>query len=182
MRGGFGGMLSLRILGGETAAMEAAAGVSVIKRATSLGGTESLIEHRASIEGPASPIPADLLRLSVGLESADDLIADLEWALDAVKTESAVAAPGSSARTSSQTPVEEVIDLHVRAMVQERGGDLDYRGVTDGILELGIIGSPGAAIPLRSTIRNTIRHYLPRSKMSDLPSTEHQRQMDQSLR
>jgi len=51
-------------------------------RATSLGGTESLIEHRASIEGPDSPIPADLLRLSIGIEHPDDLIADLEQALD----------------------------------------------------------------------------------------------------
>ncbi|MGC2412574.1 MAG: PLP-dependent transferase, partial [Stellaceae bacterium] len=53
------------------------------KRATSLGGVESLIEHRASIEGPGSPVPPDLLRLSVGIEHPDDLIADLEAALDA---------------------------------------------------------------------------------------------------
>ena len=50
-------------------------------RATSLGGVESLIEHRASIEGPTSPVPADLLRLSIGIEDAGDLIADLEQAL-----------------------------------------------------------------------------------------------------
>ena len=49
--------------------------------ATSLGGVESLIEHRASVEGPGSPVPADLLRLSVGVEHVDDLIADLEQAL-----------------------------------------------------------------------------------------------------
>ena len=161
MSGGFGGMLSLRIRGGEAAAMEAASGVTLIKRATSLGGTESLIEHRASIEGPASPVPTDLLRLSVGLESADDLIADLEVALEAVTNEASAAIPAEEKRQSSQTPIEEVVDRHVRAMVQERGGDLDYRGVTDGVLELGIIGSPGAAIPLKSTIRNTIRHYRP---------------------
>jgi len=81
MHGGFGGMLSLRIKGGEAAAIATAAQVGLWKRATSLGGTESLIEHRASVEGAGSPVPADLLRLSVGLEDAGDLIADLEQAL-----------------------------------------------------------------------------------------------------
>jgi len=81
MEGGFGGMLSLRVAGGEAAAVATAARVRVWKRATSLGGVESLIEHRASIEGAGSPVPADLLRLSVGIEHADDLIADLEQAL-----------------------------------------------------------------------------------------------------
>jgi cystathionine gamma-synthase len=81
MQGGFGGMLSLRVKGGEAAAVAAAAKVGVWKRATSLGGVESLIEHRASVEGKGSPCPADLLRLSVGLESTDDLIGDLEQAL-----------------------------------------------------------------------------------------------------
>ena len=81
MSGGFGGMLSIRVRGGEAAAIAVAARVEVWKRATSLGGVESLIEHRASIEGPASPVPPDLLRLSVGVEEPDDLIADLETAL-----------------------------------------------------------------------------------------------------
>ncbi|MFQ5985405.1 MAG: trans-sulfuration enzyme family protein [Alphaproteobacteria bacterium] len=81
MDGGFGGMLSIRVAGGEAAALEVWANVKVFKRATSLGGVESLIEHRASIEGPDSPIPRDLLRLSVGIEDADDLIADLDEAL-----------------------------------------------------------------------------------------------------
>ena len=81
MRGGFGGMLSLRVKGGEAAAVATAARVRIWKRATSLGGVESLIEHRASIEGPGSPCPPDLLRLSVGLESTDDLIGDLEQAM-----------------------------------------------------------------------------------------------------
>jgi cystathionine gamma-synthase len=83
MRGGFGGMLSVRLKGGEAAAIAAAARVEVWKRATSLGGVESLIEHRASVEGPDSPCPPDLLRLSVGLESVDDLIDDLERAIGA---------------------------------------------------------------------------------------------------
>jgi cystathionine gamma-synthase len=81
MRGGFGGMLSIRVRGGEAAAIAAAANVQLWKRATSLGGTESLIEHRASVEGPGSPCPPDLLRLSAGIEDADDLVADLEQAL-----------------------------------------------------------------------------------------------------
>jgi len=81
MLGGFGGMLSLRVAAGEAAAIAAAAKVRLFKRATSLGGTESLIEHRASIEGAGSPVPTDLLRLSIGIEHVDDLIADLEQAL-----------------------------------------------------------------------------------------------------
>ena len=81
MHGGFGGMLSIRVRGSEAAAVATAARVRVWKRATSLGGVESLIEHRASIEGPASPVPRDLLRLSVGIEDLADLTADLEAAL-----------------------------------------------------------------------------------------------------
>jgi cystathionine gamma-synthase len=78
---GYGGMLSIRVRGGEQAAIATASRISLWKRATSLGGVESLIEHRASIEGPDSPCPPDLLRLSVGLESPDDLFADLNDAL-----------------------------------------------------------------------------------------------------
>ena len=81
MPGGFGGMLSIRARGGEAAAIATAAQVELWKRATSLGGTESLVEHRASVEGVGTPAPADLLRLSVGIEDAGDLINDLEQAL-----------------------------------------------------------------------------------------------------
>ena len=81
MSGGFGGMLSIRIKGGQSHAINVAAGVKLWKRATSLGGVESLIEHRASIEGMGTPVPDDLLRLSVGIEDVDDLIDDLEQAL-----------------------------------------------------------------------------------------------------
>jgi cystathionine gamma-synthase len=81
MKGGFGGMLSVRTKGGERAAIATAARVELWKRATSLGGVESLIEHRASIEGPGTPCPPDLLRLSVGVEDSDDLYADLDQAL-----------------------------------------------------------------------------------------------------
>jgi cystathionine gamma-synthase len=81
MTGGFGGMLSIRIRGGAEAAIVAASRVEVWKRATSLGGVESLIEHRASVEGADSPVPPDLLRLSVGIEDREDLLADLLSAL-----------------------------------------------------------------------------------------------------
>ena len=74
MSGGFGGMFSIRIKNGEEAAIAVAANVELWKRATSLGGVESLIEHRASIEGAGSPCPGDLLRFSVGLEDVDELV------------------------------------------------------------------------------------------------------------
>lgn len=81
MLGGFGGMLSLRVKGGATGALGLVKKCQVFVRATSLGGVESLIEHRYSIEGASSPIPQDLVRLSVGIEHVNDLIADLEQAL-----------------------------------------------------------------------------------------------------
>jgi cystathionine gamma-synthase len=83
MNGGFGGMLSIRTRGGQEAAIAAAARVRLWKRATSLGGVESLIEHRASVEGPDSPCPPDLLRLSVGVEDIEDLWRDIDEALGA---------------------------------------------------------------------------------------------------
>ncbi len=67
--------------GGADAAISVAGKVKLWKRATSLGSVESLIEHRASIEGPTTLVPEDLLRLSVGIEEVTDLIADLEQAL-----------------------------------------------------------------------------------------------------
>jgi cystathionine gamma-synthase len=78
----FGGMLSFEVKGGRDAAMAVAAAVEIFTRATSLGGVESLIEHRASIEGPESRTPQGLLRVSVGLEHPDDLIDDLAQALE----------------------------------------------------------------------------------------------------
>src|SRR5690348_11166441 len=78
---GHGGMLSLQVRGGRDAAMTVAGRLRVVTRATSLGGTESLIEHRASVEGPGTRAPENLLRLSVGLEHIDDLIEDFEQAL-----------------------------------------------------------------------------------------------------
>ncbi len=78
---GFGGMLSFQVTGGEKEGLAVAARTNVFKRATSLGGTESLIEHRASTEPPSSPTPDNLLRLSVGLEHVEDLVEDLQRAL-----------------------------------------------------------------------------------------------------
>jgi len=77
----FGGMLSLEVKDGRDAAMSVATKTKIFIRATSLGGVESLIEHRASIEGPGTTSPEGLLRLSIGLENADDLIEDLDEAL-----------------------------------------------------------------------------------------------------
>jgi cystathionine gamma-synthase len=83
MQGGFGYMLSIQVSGGEPAAIATAARVRLWRRATSLGGVESLIEHRASVEGPGTPCPPDLLRLSTGIEDPEDLWADLDAALRA---------------------------------------------------------------------------------------------------
>lgn len=81
MTGGFGGMLSLRTGGGAARALAVVEKLRVWVPATSLGGVESLVEHRASVEGPDTPTPPDLLRLSVGLEHEDDLFDDLAGAL-----------------------------------------------------------------------------------------------------
>jgi len=78
---GFGAMLSFCVRGGRDEAFTAAGRTKLFTRATSLGGVESLIEHRKSVEGPHSVTPENLLRVSVGLENADDLIADLDNAL-----------------------------------------------------------------------------------------------------
>jgi cystathionine gamma-synthase len=78
----FGGMLSVQLRGGKEAALRAKSRVELFTRATSLGGPESLIEHRWSVEGAGSRAPENLLRLSIGLEHPDDLIADLAHALD----------------------------------------------------------------------------------------------------
>lgn len=78
----FGGMLSVQVRGGAAEAMAFTSRLSLFTRATSLGGPESLIEHRASVEGPTTISPPNLLRVSVGLEHADDLVEDLGRALD----------------------------------------------------------------------------------------------------
>jgi len=77
----FGGMLSIELRGGRDAALAMAAKLRIFTNAPSLGGCESLVEHRASVEGPAPVTPQNLLRVSVGLEHIDDLIGDFAQAL-----------------------------------------------------------------------------------------------------
>jgi cystathionine gamma-synthase len=81
MGGGFGAVVSFQVPGAAAEALAVAGRVRLFTRATSLGGVESLIEHRASMEGPLSQTPPNLIRLSVGLENVDDLVADLHQAL-----------------------------------------------------------------------------------------------------
>jgi cystathionine gamma-synthase len=81
MKNGFGAMLSVLVKGGAADALRVAGKLEVFLRATSLGGVESLVEHRATVEGPATLAPPNLLRLSIGLEAAADLWADLDAAL-----------------------------------------------------------------------------------------------------
>jgi cystathionine gamma-synthase len=81
MTDGFGGMLSLLVKGGAADAVKVCTRLKVILPATSLGGVESLAEHRKTVEGPSSPVPDNLIRFSIGIEHADDLIADIEQAL-----------------------------------------------------------------------------------------------------
>ena len=84
MTQGFGGMLSLCVKGGATEAKAVATKLKLFVTATSLGGVESLVEHRASVEGPLSQVQPNLLRLSVGIEDVDDLIADLKQAFETI--------------------------------------------------------------------------------------------------
>jgi cystathionine gamma-synthase len=81
MQGGFGAMLAVQVVGGAAEALKVASRLRIWRRATSLGGVESLVEHRASVEPATSPTPKNLLRLSVGLEDVNDLVADLEQAI-----------------------------------------------------------------------------------------------------
>ena len=86
MKGGFGGMLSVQVKGGKPEAMGVAARTHLFIRATSLGGTHSQVEHRASVEGRNTKTPQNLLRVSVGLEHIDDLIADFDQALNSLRS------------------------------------------------------------------------------------------------
>ena len=82
MSGGYGGLLSFEIKAGKEAALRFAGALNIISSATSLGGTETLIEHRASVEPPGSGVPEGLLRLSVGIEHVEDLVNDLKQAFN----------------------------------------------------------------------------------------------------
>jgi cystathionine gamma-synthase len=81
MSGGFGMLVSFRLAGGEAAAKQVVAALQVFRNATSLGGIESLAEHRAPVEGSGTNVPADLVRLSLGIEDSNDLVCDLYQAL-----------------------------------------------------------------------------------------------------
>lgn len=83
MRDGFGMLVAIRLAGGVDAARRVAARLELFADATSLGSTESLVEHRAPVEGEGTPVPDDLLRLAIGIEDPDDLVADVVAALDA---------------------------------------------------------------------------------------------------
>ncbi len=170
MQGGYSGMLSLRVRGGEAAAISTAAHVQIFKRATSLGGVESLIEHRASIEGPATPVPMDLLRLSIGIENADELIADLEQALAYSENQhcndsSPVGSDPSATNpwegdSVNNDPLQAIINGQLRSLALERGGELHFEDYKNNLVTLRVVGSPGALTPLHSQIQNLLRHYI----------------------
>ena len=156
MAGGFSGMLSLRVAGGATSAMAVVAGVKLFKRTPSLGGVESLIEHRRSTEGQSSPVPDDLLRVSVGLEAPADLIADLEEALRNVAPARpvgmpSISPPAFSERVVGERDVEEavaaVFERSIAPLVIARGGAVRIAAVHGGVVTLDASGSPGAVLP-----------------------------------
>ena len=159
MRGGFGGMLSIRVAGDAEQALAVAAAARVFKRATSLGGVESLIEHRLSTEGPSSPVPADLLRLSVGLETPADLLVDLTAALDASRRvrAAAPAAPAApEAVSEALAAVRDVVERSIAPLVIARGGTVRLVSVENGIVTLEASGSPGAALPAEAHVKSLL--------------------------
>src|SRR5712692_3460877 len=170
MTGGFGGMLSIRIAGGEEQAMAVAAAVQVFKRATSLGGVESLIEARRSVEGPSSSVPADLLRLSIGLEAPEDLIADLESALGAIPRPATVgSSPTVEAVTGTETvdsdptaAVKAALDRSVTPTIIARGGAIRVAHVGDGVVTRRASGSTGATLPAAEAIEALVRAAVPK--------------------
>ena len=81
MHNGYGMLVSFRLHGGAVEAQRVAGALHLFRNATSLGGVESLVEHRAPVEGSGTTVPDDLLRLSIGIEHPDDLVAELEHAL-----------------------------------------------------------------------------------------------------
>jgi Fe-S cluster biogenesis protein NfuA len=168
MNGGFGGMLSIRVAGGERAAMAVAGSVKVFKRATSLGGVESLIEHRRSTEGPSSPVPDDLLRLSIGLESPEDLIADLDAALNAVDRVGADGTPALRGDVPAAAPASDVavavaaaVERSVAPLVIARGGSVRLVSVEAGVVTLEASGSPGALLPAMAHVEILLRRAVP---------------------
>ena len=149
--------------------MAVAAAVRVFKRATSLGGVESLLEHRRSTEGPSSPVPEDLLRLSIGLEDPDDLIRDLEEALHTVAGAGAAGAPAVPSHRSAASPgastvaaaVAAAIERSVAPLVIARGGSVRLVSVDDGVVTLEASGSPGAVVPATPRIEALLQAAVP---------------------
>ena len=90
MHGGYGMMLSFRPAGGQPVVKHVVGTLRLFRNTTSLGGVESLVEHRAPVEGPGTTVPDDLIRLSLGIEDADDLVSDLEQAVASVATSRSV--------------------------------------------------------------------------------------------
>ena len=160
MQGGFGGMLSIRVAGGEEQALAVAAAARVFKRATSLGGVESLIEHRLSTEGPSSPVPGDLLRLSVGLEAPEDLLADLTAALDASRRVRATVPAETTLTTEAASEVaaavQDVVERSVAPLLIARGGTVRLVSVENGIVTLEASGSPGAVLPAEAHVKSLL--------------------------
>ena len=125
---------------------------------------ESLIEHRASIEGPSTPVPADLLRLSIGLEDPSDLIADLEQALDHdVRDPLPIELANQVIDLTSGSVTERIqalLALRLAPVVAERGGALSFASMHDHLVKLTLSGSPGATLPLKPQIQALLRHYI----------------------
>lgn len=159
MQGGFGGMLSIQVAGDAEQALAVAAAARVFKRATSLGGVESLIEHRRSTEGPSSPVPGDLLRLSVGLETPEDLLADLTAALDAsrrLRAAKPAASLAAEAESEVVTQVRDVVERSVAPLVIARGGTVRLVSADNGIVTLEASGSPGAVLPAEAHVKSLL--------------------------
>ena len=178
MTGGFGSMLSIRVAGDEAHAMAVAGALKVFKRATSLGGVESLVEHRRSTEGPSSPVPGDLLRLSIGLEALGDLVADLEAALAAAAPIRMATAPAEPAGASTASMPEAAgasgidpsgivaavtaeIERSVAPTMIARGGMVRVVAVDQGVVTLEASGSPGAFLPASDRIETLLCRAVP---------------------
>lgn len=165
MVGGFGGMLSIRLAGGEKAALAVAAVVRVFKRATSLGGVESLIEHRRTTEGASSPVPDDLLRLSIGLEAPADLIGDLTGVLDELARAGAARMVTPSERPAARSDVEArvaaTIEGSIAPLITARGGSVTVGSMMGGVVTLDVTGSPGAMVPMAAQVERLLRAAVP---------------------
>src|SRR6266568_2955802 len=142
-----------------------------------------IIEHRRSTEGPSSPVPGDLLRLSIGLETPGDLVADLEAALQSLPPTSTISATPVPPLEQSVAAIEpdlparvaRVLERGVLPAVIARGGMLRVSGVKDGIVTLDASGSPGAVFPLVGRIEALLRAAEPEVTAVRLLKTPGQR-------